>query len=206
MRPPCGTWGCDCCGSRKAARVQKGIARVAEREKLTRFWSLTLDPKKLPQGNETSTEESLVYAQQCWKKFQVAVHRRCPDVRFVRVPELQGNGRAHLHVLTNKWIPHWWLQKQWESAGGGRQVNVVHVDAHRASRYVAPYLRKGVRALPAGVRRFSSSVGMRLMEKQGEPSGWKFTNTPVSWFTSGWDCGGGLRAEVEQLLSGCRSP
>ena len=213
MRPPCNTWtGCTgSCAAKKAARVEKGIARVAAAEKLTRFLTLTLDPKKRDGKSgklvgEMSTPESLVYIQQCWKKFQVAVHRRCAGVRYVRIPELQGNGRAHLHVPMNKWIPHRWLQKQWEAVGGGHQVNVKHVDAHRMARYCAPYLRKGAQVLPAGVRRFSASVGMKLMEKQGEPSGWKFLRGPSDWLfeRESWtvDC----EAGVERFLSGRAPP
>ena len=51
-RLPCKTWGCPYCGPIKAKQLQKRIAKLAKENDLSRMLTLTLDPKKLPEGED----------------------------------------------------------------------------------------------------------------------------------------------------------
>lgn len=199
MAPPCKASHCRNCGPKKRAELVRGIVRAAQREGLTKLLTFTLDPKKLPEG--MMGLETIPHIRYLFRKLDVALRRRYPGLRRIVVIELQENGRAHLHVLCNTYIPHAWLQERWEAVGGGRQVNAKYVDVHRVARYVASYLGKGARALPAGVRRFSASVGMRVLEKQGGgSSGWKYSVLSVAEYARGFGDGFRRRGWLMGLL------
>jgi hypothetical protein len=50
MRGNCKCWNCPRCGPKKAGRYKHAIRKNAEKFKLRRFLTLTLDPKTLPAG------------------------------------------------------------------------------------------------------------------------------------------------------------
>ena len=59
----CKTWGCSYCGPKKAKRYKFLIGQLAEREQLTRFLTLTLDPAAI-EGN------SVRYLRGVFNKFR----------------------------------------------------------------------------------------------------------------------------------------
>src|SRR6185369_4225538 len=52
IRGNCKCWDCSRCGPKKAGRYKHSIRKNAERLRLQRFLTLTLDPKKLPKGTD----------------------------------------------------------------------------------------------------------------------------------------------------------
>src|SRR5581483_3080896 len=68
-RVNCKTWGCTYCGPRKAKRYKRAIAAVAEREKLNRFLTLTLDPTKVH-------SEPVRYLRCVFNKFRTYLKRK----------------------------------------------------------------------------------------------------------------------------------
>jgi hypothetical protein len=75
----CKTWGCSYCGQRKAKRYRFLIGQLAEKEQLTRFLTLTLDPSKI-EG------DSVRYLRSVFNKFRLyceeSLGRRSPTSRY----------------------------------------------------------------------------------------------------------------------------
>lgn len=185
MRARCKRYSCPRCGPRKLRQARSRIAEIATELGLTRFVTLTLDPKKLTgvQGAERGekTAVSIPYLRKTWAKMRVLLGRRYgKKLKFVAVLELHRSGIVHLHVLVGRYIPQPWIKAAWQSVGGGEIVFIEQVDVHRVSAYLSKYLSK-MQALPDGVRRFSHSNGLALWEKQKTPSGWEWKNDSIEF-------------------------
>jgi hypothetical protein len=151
------------------------IAQTAERLKLNKLLTLTLDPAKL-QGKESTKYINGVSAD-----FRIYLKRRlgyAPD--YIRILEYQKNGNAHLHVLLNCYLPQNWVSEAWSAVGGGRIVDIKHVDIHRVSRYLSKYLTKQmIMCAPKGVRRVTTSRSIRLLEKHVSDFTWRMIRAPI---------------------------
>ncbi len=176
----CKGWDCPVCGPKKARRLRQAIIEAATRNDLRRFLTLTLDPRY------TSSEESIKYIRECWRKFRVYLKRRTgKSIDFIAVVELHKSGYAHLHILIDRYIPQQWIQSSWQAVGGGRFVNIKHVDVHRIAAYLSKYLTKEVILGPfrPGTRRYSTSRGVKLFKKP--PKGlWKVLKLPIEFINS----------------------
>ncbi len=86
---------------------------------------------------------------------------------FIAILELQKSGYAHLHVLVSCYIPQQWISSAWQGVGGGRIVDIRHVDVHRIVPYLAKYLTKELLLTEVSrkARRFTTSRDIRLFEK-----------------------------------------
>ena len=96
---------------------------------------------------------------------------------FVGVLEFQESGVAHLHVLLGVYVPQRWLSEAWQSIGGGKIVDIRHVDIHRVTAYLACYLagekvEHTLSLLPNRARIFTTSRSIVLWGKKKEASGW----------------------------------
>jgi hypothetical protein len=151
------------------------IAQTAERLKLNKLLTLTLDPTKL------NGKESTKYINGVFADFRVYLKRRlgyAPD--YIRVLEYQKNGNAHLHVLLNCYLPQAWVSEAWAAIGGGRVVDIKHVDVHRVSHYLSKYLTKQmIMCAPKGARRVTTSRSIRLLEKQVSDFSWQMIRVPI---------------------------
>lgn len=151
------------------------IAQTAERMKLNKLLTLTLDPAKL-QGAESTR-----YINEVFADFRVYLRRklgRAPS--YIRVLEYQKNGNAHLHILVRDWLDHRWVSEAWEAVGGGRIVDIRFVDMHRVSHYLSKYLTKQMLELaPPRARRVTTSRDIRLMEKQESEFVWIMLRVPL---------------------------
>ena len=158
---------CDHCGPIKARRYRKAIAREAEANQLTRFLTLTLDPKLSP-----GPDESVEYIRECFNKFRTYLKRKFgAGIQYIAVVELQKSGMAHLHILVNRFLDKSWLDEAWRAVGGG-YTWIKYTDVHRVSAYISKYLTKDLfAAVPSKKKRVSTSRGIRLFEKQAS-SGW----------------------------------
>ena len=166
-RLDCNRFGCDHCGPRKARRYRKAIAREAEAHGLTRFLTLTLDPKVSP-----GADESVDYIRECFNKFRTYLKRKAgAGVQYIAVIELQKSAMAHLHVLVDRFLDKSWLDEAW-AAVGGAFTWIKYTDVHRVSAYISKYLTKDLfAAVPSKKKRISTSRGIRLFEKH-KASGW----------------------------------
>ncbi len=177
----CKAWTCPSCGPKKAKRLRKAIVVVANERKLTRFLTLTLDPKAC------SADQSIDHIRECWRKLRIYFNRRYKvSITFIAVLELQKSGYAHLHVLVDRYIPQRWLQQSWQSLGGGKFVNIKWVDVHRIAAYLSKYFTKEILLadFKARTRRYSSSRDIHLMVKDKTESKWNLCKFPIEWIFS----------------------
>jgi len=180
---------CDClrcprCCSRKLRRVRAQIAELATKHGLTRFATLTLDPKKLLPDARSDR-----YLRNCWRKMRVLLERRYRGVvQFISVMEFQESGLAHLHVLFGVYIPQAWLSQAWQSVGGGQIVDIRYVEIRKVAAYLTTYLtsKKVARTLsllPRRARIFSTSRGIRFSQQSGS-SGWFLKRKHITYLHS----------------------
>ena len=67
----CKQWSCPECGPKKARKLQKAIEEKAREMDLTRFLTLTLDPKTIPPDIDQNK-----YLRKVWRKFRVYPKRK----------------------------------------------------------------------------------------------------------------------------------
>lgn len=172
LRKDCGKLSCKHCGPKKAARYRWAIAKQAEKHKLQRFMTLTLDPIKIDED-----KDSVSYLRECFAKFRVYLGRRYGKerVHYISIVELHESGLAHLHVLVGMFIPQKWISENWQRVGGGRIVDIRLVDIHNVSKYLSKYVTKDLLLLvPAKKKRISTSRKIRLFDPK-EKSGFRIT-------------------------------
>lgn len=166
----CKGWSCPYCGPRKAAELRKQITKRAIEFDLSRFLTLTLDPKV-----EISPDIAHIkYIREVWRKFRVYLKRKFGErVSFISVLELQKNGMPHLHVLVDRYIRQAWISEKWERLGGGKIVFIEKAeDLSKMGWYLSKYLTKDlILSAPTSVRRYSCSQNIKLREPR-EETGW----------------------------------
>lgn len=178
----CGSYRCNRCRNPKLKRVRARLAEIAQEHKLQRMATLTLDPKRVPEGERTDR-----HIRDCWRKMRVLLAREFNGtLPFVGVLEFQENGLAHLHVLLGRYIPQKWLSDAWQSIGGGKIVDIRFVDVHRVSAYLAVYLagekiEHTLRLLARRARIFTTARCIRLWPKK-QKGVWRLRRTSLSEF------------------------
>jgi hypothetical protein len=168
IRLDCNTWDCAYCGPRKASRYRQAICAIAEREELTRFLTLTLDPSKI-EG------EAVRFLRGVFNKFRVSLFRKYGrhSINYIAVLEFHKSGVPHLHVVLSKYIPQKWISLAWSSLGGGSIVHIKQVDVHRISYYLAKYLTKELlMSAPARSRRITTSRSIQLTKRKQSETVW----------------------------------
>lgn len=170
----CKCWSCKHCGPKKAKRYRYLISQLAEQEHLTRFLTLTLDPKKI-QGNSVS------YLRGVFNKFRLYLRRKFGSpIKYIAVLEFQKSGIAHLHVLVDRFIPQNWISESWSALGGGNIVDIRYVDVHRIARYVSKYLTKELLlSAPKRSRRVTTSRSLHLLPKKDSNGSWELFKVPI---------------------------
>ena len=158
-RVNCKAWKCLKCGPKKAYRLSMAITDWARINNLTRFMTLTLDPKKL---SDKDIPEK--YISKLWSKLRVYLKRKIgEEIIFIAVKEWHKSGYPHLHVLINKFIAQKWLSSAWSRLGGGKIVHIKKIeDINKTGRYVCKYMTKGMMSGPKGTRRYTTSRGIKL--------------------------------------------
>jgi hypothetical protein len=143
---------------------------VAERHKLNRFLTLTLDPKVL--GNK----DPVAYINAVFAKWRTYLKRKFGhSITYIRILEFQKSGNPHFHILVDRFIPQAWIQSTWQAVGGGRFVDIRYVDIHRIAHYLSKYLSKELLlSAPKRSRRITVSRGIRLIEKRKSDLVWQF--------------------------------
>ena len=161
VRLGCRCWSCERCGPRKAGQYKHCIRSEAERLKLRRFLTLTLDPKKVGKVGP------VFYLRDCFAKFRTYLKRRYREApQYIAVLEFQKNGNPHLHILIDRFIDTRWIEATWQRIGGGPQIEIKLVDHHRVSRYLSKYLTKELlMSAPKRSRRVTTSRGIKLFRE-----------------------------------------
>src|SRR5256885_3665751 len=99
IRVDCRCWGCPYCGPKKATRYRHAIREVAERHKLNRFLTLTIDPKVL------GGEDPVAYSNSAFAKWRIYVKRKFGvSTTYIRILEFQKSGNPHFHILVDRFI------------------------------------------------------------------------------------------------------
>ena len=89
IRVDCRCWGCGYCGPKKAARYRHAIRECAERHKLNRFLTLTLDPKVLGEA------APVAYINAIFAKWRIYLKRNFHvAITYIRILEFQKNGNS----------------------------------------------------------------------------------------------------------------
>ena len=188
----CKCWDCRRCGPRRAARYKYAIREIAQERKLTRFLTLTLDPKKV------DSDKPVHYLRECWNMFRVYLRRKFGEApQFIAVLEFQKNGMPHLHVITDRFIEQTWIKSTWEQIGGGMHVDIRSVDLHRVSNYLSKYPTKELlMSAPKRSRRITCSRGIRLNEKRPKKHNWALLKCPIKQIFS-FVCGQATQIQVD---------
>ncbi len=163
IRLPCNKWDCPVCGPRRQRELVKAIVEAAKEHGLSRLMTLTLNPKKIKGKNKYA------YLRQVWAKFRVYLSREYGEsVAFIAMMECHKSGIPHLHVLVDRYIRQAWISKAWERVGGGSIVDIRKVaDLDKVGWYLAKHIAKNAfLGLPKGVRRYSTSRGIKLRQKE----------------------------------------
>jgi len=152
---------------------------LAEREQLTRFLTLTLDPS-LIEG------ESVAYLRGVFNKFRLYLRRKYgTPVKYIAVLEFHKSGIAHLHLLVDRFIPWDWIRQSWSALGGGQVVFIKYVDVHRISRYLSKYLTKELLlSAPKRSRRVTTSRSLHLIEKKDSETEWSLVKLSIFYLFS----------------------
>src|SRR5207244_6628352 len=122
---------------------RNAIREVAEAHKLSRFLTLTLDPRLMDH------EDPVSYINNAFAKWRIYLKRKLGAlVVYVRILEFQKNGNPHFHILVDRFIPHALIQSTWQAAVGGGVVFIEYVDINRISSYLSKYLTKEILLSP----------------------------------------------------------
>ena len=173
-----------CVEQRRARRIRIFDAMVVEHG-MTRFFTLSLDPKKF-----MSREQAWEEVSHLWIKFRHRLAREYGGVRFVAVLEAQGNGYPHVHGLFNKYVDLRWIRKHWQEVGGGFQCDIELVREGEIGKYLskgesmAKYLGKQytdiAQYLDHGQRAFWRSKGLKVsFESKPEESEWELVKRNI---------------------------
>ena len=100
-------------------------------------------------------------AKDMWNHFLTLAHQKWPNLRGLRVFELQRSGRVHVHFLTHVWLDARDVRALAEQAGWGR-TNATQI----AEEAAGPYMTKEFR------RRAPSMKGWRIWDGFGK---WTWT-------------------------------
>jgi hypothetical protein len=200
LRADCKKLSCPDCGPKKAAKYKRAIAEHAKTFKLQRFMTLTLDPKKIGES-----QDSVSYLRKCFSKFRVYLGRKYgkQNVSYISIVELHKSGIAHLHVLVGVYIPQEWIKENWQRVGGGRIVDIRLVDIHNVAKYLSKYVTKDMLLMvPAKKKRISTSRNIRLFPPK-EKSGFLLSILSIGmlWETMGKGIISDHRFDKHGLLS-----
>lgn len=169
----CSSLTCTTDAEPRRERLADSVGSWTVKLSLCYFWTLTLADSGWV---GCSTCESRDVASIAWNRFLAAVKKHRPDVDFIRFVEFTQAGVAHVHFVTNAWLPHEWVSAEWKRASGGSYIAWVDriYSEKEAANYVSKYLTltsktQGKKGLyPKGCRRYNTSRSIRLLPKSDD--------------------------------------
>jgi len=164
----CNSWLCPRCRKRKSRKFARAARAYFAGEKLS-FLTITDDPRLTP------SESFSTFAAR-WNYFRTSLTRKIGTFKYVRVLEEQpGTGRAHYHIIINRYIPGRHITELLSLSGFGRIYKIKYIQNAQVFDYVIKYLRKPWTSEKAmqlvidnGLRLVSGSKGFRLLHPDGE--------------------------------------
>jgi hypothetical protein len=164
----CGSWDCYCCAHNMRMNLIEELDRLVEsRPEMRRLLTLTID-SKVPDA-PVETEEQHEYITQRFNALRTELNDEYGDLSYVWIRhEGDENGRPHLHLLVDRYLPQSELSAMSRRVGLGEVVDIRRVNARNAAKYLTSYLGKGTLAnLPKGLRRYGSSADIDLAVRGG---------------------------------------
>lgn len=162
----CGSGGCTRpqCANLFWSRRVRLITALIEEYGLSRFFTLTLDPK-------TDNGNPWTEVRHSWAMFRKRMHRRFDGFRFVAVLESHKHRDCpHIHGFTNVWMHQRDWSTMWHAVCGGPIVWVEQVKSPELSQYVSKSIEVaryvGKEQLKAGYRHRANAHTL-----------WRSTNT-----------------------------
>lgn len=156
----CKSWACECCGHRLRMGLIEELERITEeRPEMRRLLTLTVGRR-----GPSSVDRQHEYITDRWNALRTELRDRYPGMSYVLVRhEGDRGGRAHVHLLVDRYLPQQLLSDLSHRVGLGRVVDIRRVDARNAVHYISAYLGRGALAdLPAGAHRYSSSADVEI--------------------------------------------
>jgi hypothetical protein len=167
--PRCKQWSCPECGKANAylwkLRVRAGMNQLLLDGIEMRFLTLTSHGK-------LNASQSLYVWPKGWKKFRTRVQREVEHDFYIAVPERQGNGKIHLHILESWGLETRWYKDNAAACGLGFMAleEEMPSPAH-AAWYVCKYLTKSIEKpeeWPTGFRRVRCSQSWPDLEQRAK--------------------------------------
>lgn len=195
VRARCGSWSCDYCASLNAMTWMYRIKDTIENQNAWSFVTFT-SPSRFGK-KRVGTEMSLKVCQDGWRKFREALRykRGGKKFRYLRVYEIQDNGRYHIHAILehvfddirtanagkeNEYTYSRWQKDNVKKWGFGFMCNAQNFTRRGSdwtvARYIAKYLTKGDERIGDGVRRFQASHGFAKTRASDSEVDWKMMN------------------------------
>lgn len=141
----CKSWSCPDCAPHNAIRVRKLIEQVVLLNDLQYFFTLTLNPEKIPDEYKDNTHK---YITSLFNKLMLYLKRELKlkkSLKYIWVMEYQKNGNAHLHGMWNLRLDVNVIRRIWVNVGGGQQMVIGKAkDMTKTARYVSKYLSKSL--------------------------------------------------------------
>jgi hypothetical protein len=162
----CNSWDCYCCAHRMRMNLIESLEElVDERPEMRRLLTITVAPETAP----SSTSAQHEHITDRWNALRTEINDRYPGLSYVWIRhEGDENGRPHLHLLVDRYLPQEALSVMSERVGLGPVVDIRRVNARNAAKYLTSYLGKGALAmLPNGLRRYGSSSDVDLSVRGG---------------------------------------
>lgn len=162
----CNSWDCYCCAHRMRMNLIESLEElVDERPEMRRLLTITVAPETAP----SSTSAQHEHITDRWNALRTEINDRYPGLSYVWIRhEGDENGRPHLHLLVDRYLPQEALSVMSERVGLGPVVDIRRVNARNAAKYLTSYLGKGALAtLPKGLRRYGSSSDVDLSVRGG---------------------------------------
>lgn len=187
------------CGSRRCERIEckkmfwygrvRLLSSLCDEYKLKYFFTLTLDPSNIPDG-----EDPWRYIPKVWGNFLRVVKRKYPGLKFVAILEKhKDNDRPHIHGFWNRFMSWEWIQKRWSKCKGGEGYLVKEVTTNsNVNEYVAKQLevhryvgKDQVNGVPEHVKRtLWRSTGLKAKYELQSSDDWFIIKEDV------YDCNG----------------
>ena len=142
----CMSWKCDRCSKKRAAAVRDKFIELGRLYDLTRFLTLTINPKTVPQEFSCTKQMRQLYLKKCWHRFSTNMKKNWSTFEFLWVMEWhkRKDGFPHLHVMISSFMPKKRIEKAWHAAGGGFiKIKRVSTDDQLA-QYCCKYMSKDV--------------------------------------------------------------
>ncbi len=167
----CKSWRCETCKEKRALAVRDKFIELGRLYNLTRFLTLTIDPKVVKEEFSCSADMRQRYLKLIWNKFVTNMKKNWSTFEFLWVMEWhkKKDGFPHLHVMLSSFMPKKRIEKAWKSAGGGFIKIKRAKDDDALAQYCCKYMAKdvilSVASLARGTRIWGRSRQLKTIDE-----------------------------------------